>query len=63
MRKSCPFAALLLEEIHICFRLVPINRRVGLGKALMATALARIFEDDFGLETLILCPKNLVKMV
>jgi superfamily II DNA or RNA helicase len=35
---------------------------VGLGKTLMATALARIFEDDFGLETLILCPKNIVKM-
>src|SRR5207245_334881 len=27
-----------------------------------ATALARIFEDDFGLETLILCPRNLVRM-
>jgi superfamily II DNA or RNA helicase len=35
---------------------------VGLGKTLMATAIARIFEDDFGLETLIMCPKNLVKM-
>jgi len=35
---------------------------VGLGKTLMATALARIFEDDHGLETLILCPKNLVRM-
>lgn len=35
---------------------------VGLGKTLMATALARIFEDDFGMETLILCPKNLVTM-
>jgi len=35
---------------------------VGLGKTLMATALARIFEDDYGLETLILCPKNLVPM-
>jgi hypothetical protein len=35
---------------------------VGLGKTLMATALARIFEDDLGLETLILCPKNLVPM-
>ncbi|HQF54375.1 MAG TPA: helicase-related protein [Fibrobacteria bacterium] len=35
---------------------------VGLGKSLMATALARIFEDDHGLETLILCPKNLVTM-
>jgi superfamily II DNA or RNA helicase len=28
----------------------------------MATAVARIFEDDHGLETLILCPKNLVPM-
>lgn len=28
---------------------------VGLGKTLMATAVARIFEDDHGLETLILC--------
>src|SRR6266542_4105666 len=35
---------------------------VGLGKTLMATAIARIFEDDFGLETLILCPPNLTKM-
>ena len=35
---------------------------VGLGKTLMATALARIFEDDYGLSTLIICPKNLVKM-
>ena len=35
---------------------------VGLGKTLMATAVARIFEDDYFLETLIICPKNLVKM-
>ena len=28
----------------------------------MGTALARIFEDDYDLETLIICPKNLVKM-
>jgi len=28
----------------------------------MATALARIFEDDHGLETLIICPKNLIPM-
>jgi superfamily II DNA or RNA helicase len=41
---------------------VLIGDVVGLGKTLMATALARIFEDDQGLETLILCPKNLVKM-
>lgn len=41
---------------------VLIGDVVGLGKTLMATAVARIFEDDFGLETLIICPKNLVKM-
>ncbi len=35
---------------------------VGLGKTLMATAVARIFQDDYGYETLILCPKNLEKM-
>jgi len=41
---------------------VIIGDVVGLGKTLMATALARIFEDDYGYETLIVCPKNLVKM-
>ncbi|NLF99517.1 MAG: NgoFVII family restriction endonuclease [Lentisphaerae bacterium] len=41
---------------------VVIGDVVGLGKTLMATALARIFEDDHGVETLIICPKNLVHM-
>lgn len=41
---------------------VLIGDVVGLGKTLMATALARMFEDDYGLETLIISPKNLVKM-
>lgn len=41
---------------------VLIGDVVGLGKTLMATALARVFEDDYGLETLIICPKNLVPM-
>ena len=41
---------------------VMIGDVVGLGKTLMAAALARVFEDDQGLETLILCPKNLVPM-
>lgn len=41
---------------------VVIGDVVGLGKTLMATALARIFEDDHGLETLIICPKNLVPL-
>lgn len=41
---------------------VVIGDVVGLGKTLMATTLARIFEDDHGIETLIICPKNLVPM-
>ena len=41
---------------------VIIGDVVGLGKTLMATALARVFEDDHGLQTLIICPKNLVPM-
>ena len=41
---------------------VLIGDVVGLGKTLMATALARIMQDDFGLETLVICPKNLVRM-
>ena len=41
---------------------VLIGDVVGLGKTLMATAVARIFEDDQDLETLIICPKNLVEM-
>lgn len=41
---------------------VLIGDVVGLGKTLMATALARVFEDDLGLQTLIICPKNLTSM-
>jgi superfamily II DNA or RNA helicase len=41
---------------------VLIGDVVGLGKTLVATALARIFQDDYGMETLIICPKNLEKM-
>lgn len=41
---------------------VLIGDVVGLGKTLMATALARIFEDDYGMRALIICPKNLVAM-
>ncbi|HZS76446.1 MAG TPA: helicase-related protein [Ktedonobacteraceae bacterium] len=41
---------------------VLIGDVVGLGKTLMATTLARILEDDYLLETLIICPKNLVRM-
>ena len=41
---------------------VLIGDVVGLGKTMMATALARVFQDDYGWETLIICPKNLVTM-
>ncbi len=40
---------------------VLIGDVVGLGKTLMATAVASILEET-GLETLIICPKNLVSM-
>jgi hypothetical protein len=35
---------------------------VGLGKSILATALAKLFEEDHHTETLIICPKNLVSM-
>ena len=43
---------------------VLIGDVVGLGKTLMATALARVLQDDasLGYETLVICPKNLVPM-
>lgn len=41
---------------------VLIGDVVGLGKTLMATALARVFQDDHFTETLIICPLNLVGM-
>jgi hypothetical protein len=41
---------------------VLIGDVVGLGKTLMASALAKIFQDDHFTETLIICPKNLVRM-
>jgi superfamily II DNA or RNA helicase len=41
---------------------VIIGDVVGLGKTITAIALAKMFEEDFFLETLIICPKNLVKM-
>lgn len=41
---------------------VIIGDVVGLGKTMMATALARMVEDEQNYETLIICPKNLVPM-
>ena len=41
---------------------VMIGDVVGLGKTMIATALAKLFEEDFLFETLIICPKNLTSM-
>lgn len=41
---------------------VLIGDVVGLGKTITACAVAKIFEEDYFLETLIICPKNLVSM-
>ncbi len=56
-------AAIKIAAHHLHHRGgVLIGDVVGLGKTIMSTALAKIFEKDVGLETLIICPKNLVKM-
>ncbi len=56
-------AAVQLAARHVTRRGgVLLGDVVGLGKTLMATALARMLEDEQDLETLILCPKNLVSM-
>ena len=55
--------AVLISAHHLNKRGgVIIGDVVGLGKTITATALAKIFEDDFFWETLILCPKNLTEM-
>ena len=56
-------AAVKIAAHHLNRRAgVLIGDVVGLGKTLMGTALARIQEDDYDVETLIICPKNLVNM-
>ena len=60
---ECQTAAVKIAAHHLNKRNgVLIGDVVGLGKTLMATALAKIFQDDHNTETLVLCPKNLVKM-
>lgn len=41
---------------------VIISDVVGLGKTMTATAVAKLFEETFFTETLIICPKNIVEM-
>ena len=56
-------AAVKIAARHISTRGgVLIGDVVGLGKTLMASTIARIFEDRDDIRTLIICPKNLVKM-
>lgn len=55
--------AVMLAAHHLNKRNgVIIGDVVGLGKTITATAVARIFQEDFDMETLILCPKNLTDM-
>lgn len=55
--------AVTLAAQHLYHRNgVMIGDVVGLGKTMTASALARLFEDTFIIETLIICPKNLVEM-
>lgn len=56
-------AAVKIAAHHVLKRGgVLIGDVVGLGKTLMATALAKILEDDHDLETLIICPVRLESM-
>ncbi len=41
---------------------VIIGDVVGLGKTLMATAVAAVFQEDYNDNTLVICPKNLTRM-
>ena len=41
---------------------VIIGDVVGLGKTMVATAIAKVLEEDFFTESLIICPKNLIEM-
>ncbi|WP_138502885.1 helicase-related protein [Nostoc sp. PA-18-2419] len=56
-------AAVQLAARHVTQRGgVLVGDVVGLGKTLVGTALAKILQEDCFLETLIICPKNLVLM-
>lgn len=56
-------AAVLIAARHLNRRGgVLVGDVVGLGKTIIASALVKILEEDYYLETLIICPKNLVTM-
>ncbi|MEM6424995.1 MAG: SNF2-related protein, partial [Cyanobacteria bacterium P01_D01_bin.128] len=64
------FGLLKFQEAAVQIAAHHVNKRggvmvgdvVGLGKTLVGTAVAYLCEEDFGVSTLIICPKNLVKM-
>jgi superfamily II DNA or RNA helicase len=57
-------AAAVSLAVHTLYRRggVLLGDVVGLGKTLMATAIARILQEDADVNTLVLCPPNLVPM-
>jgi hypothetical protein len=64
------FGLLPFQEAAVKIAAQHINKRggvivgdvVGLGKTLVGTALAHLCEEEYGTSTLIICPKNLVRM-
>ncbi|MEN6510361.1 MAG: helicase-related protein [Chloroherpetonaceae bacterium] len=55
--------AVLIAAHHINKRDgVLIGDVVGFGKTFTAAALAKVFQEDFSYETLIICPKNITEM-
>lgn len=68
--KSFETALFPFQKLAVSLAAHHLNKRggviigdvVGLGKTITAAAIARIFQEDFSYETLILCPKNLVSM-
>ena len=69
-RAPSRFGLLKFQEAAVQIAAHLVNKRggvmigdvVGLGKTLVGTAIAHVCEEDFGISTLIICPKNLVKM-
>jgi superfamily II DNA or RNA helicase len=57
-------AAAVSLAVHYLYRRggVLLGDVVGLGKTLMATAIARILQEDADVNTLVICPPNLVPM-
>jgi superfamily II DNA or RNA helicase len=69
-RAPSSFGLLKFQEAAVQIGAHLVNKRggvmigdvVGLGKTLVGTAIAHVCEEDFGISTLIICPKNLVQM-